>query len=119
MVKDVINNTKKNLNKGNIKNIKDVYSSDYQLVKFSKRMSNFDTEIKSFLKDNMYNHMNVIKRTKKGEKIIKLLFNKIIKKPSRFIKKNTLKYQTKERSICDFIAGMTDRYAINLYNSLK
>jgi len=119
MVKDVINNTKKNLHKGNIKNIKDVYSSDYQLVKFSKRMSNFDTEIKSFLKDNMYNHMNVIKRTKKGEKIIKLLFNKIIKKPSRFIKKNTLKYQTKERSICDFIAGMTDRYAINLYNSLK
>ncbi len=119
MVKDVIKNTKKNLYKESVKNIKDVYRSDYQLVNFSEKISNFDTEIKSFLKDNMYNHANIIKRTKKGEKIIKLLFNKIKKKPLRFVKKNTLKNQTKERSICDFIAGMTDRYAINLYNSLK
>ena len=52
-------------------------------------------------------------------KIIKLLFSRINKYPQKFIKRNTLKMYSKERSICDFIAGMTDRYAINLYNSLK
>ena len=34
-------------------------------------------------------------------------------------KKTIYKKNNFERNICDFIAGMTDRYAINLYNSLK
>ncbi len=54
----------------------------------------------------------------KGKKIIKVLFQKIKKKPSKFIKKSTYQRNNIERNICDFIAGMTDRYAINLYNSL-
>ena len=37
----------------------------------------------------------------------------------KFIKRNTLKMYSKERSICDFIAGMTDRFAIDLYNKSK
>ena len=67
----------------------------------------------------MYQHKIVLKKTKNGEKIIKSLFNLIRRKSLKFIKKSTLKNQSKERSVCDFIAGMTDRYAINLYNSLK
>ena len=119
MVKDVIMNTKKNLKKYKIKNIKDVYRSKIQLVNFSKKMIDFDIEVKSFLRQNMYFHKDVLDKTKKGKKIIKMLFYKINKKPFKFIKKANLKKQTKERVICDFIAGMTDRYAINLYRSLK
>ena len=119
MVKDVIINTKKNLKKEKIKNIKDVYKADFQLVTFSDEMTDFDMGIKSFLRENMYYNKKVLKKTKKGEKIIKLLFSRINKYPLKFIKRNTLKMYSKERSICDFIAGMTDRYAINLYNSLK
>ena len=119
MVKDVIMNTKKNLKKYKIKNIKDVYRSKIQLVNFSKKMIDFDIEVKSFLRQNMYFHKDVLDKTKKGKKIIKKLFYKINKKPFKFIKKANLKKQTKERVICDFIAGMTDRYAINLYRSLK
>ena len=47
------------------------------------------------------------------------LFLKIKKNPLKFIKKSIFKKNNFERSICDYIAGMTDRYAINLYNSLK
>lgn len=119
MVKDVIVNTKKNLKKEKIKNIKDVYKSDMQLVTFSEQMIDFDMGIKSFLRENMYFNKKVLNRTREGEKIIKLLFSRIKKQPLKFIKRNTLKMYSKERSICDFIAGMTDRYAINLYNSLK
>ena len=54
-----------------------------------------------------------------GKKIIKYLFLKIKKNPSKFIKKSIYKKNNFERNICDFIAGMTDRYAINLYNSFK
>ena len=48
------------------------------------------------------------------------MFAKIKKNPKKYIKKNLIKKsQNKERVVCDFIAGMTDRYAINLFNSLK
>ena len=119
MVKDVIINTKNNLKKEKIKNIKDVYKIDMQLVTFSEEMTDFDMSIKSFLRENMYYNKKILNKTRKGEKIIKLLFSRINKHPLKFIKRNTLKMYSKERSICDFIAGMTDRYAINLYNSLK
>jgi len=119
MVKDVVNNTKKNLKQEKIKNIQDVYKSKIQLVNFSEKMLDFDFKIKFFLKENMYQHKTVLKKTKNGKKIIKLLFNLISSRPLKFIKKSTLKNQLKERSVCDFIAGMTDRYAISLYNSLK
>ncbi len=119
MVKDVILNTKKNLKKEKIINIKNIYKSNKQLVSFSEKMISFDVSIKTFLRNNMYYSQKVLNKTKKGEKIIKLLFTRINKQPLKFIKKNTLKMYSKERCICDFIAGMTDRYAINLYNSLK
>ena len=67
----------------------------------------------------MYLSENVLKKTNRGKKIIKFLFLKIKKNPSKFIKKSVYQRNNIERNICDFIAGMTDRYAINLYNSLK
>ena len=66
----------------------------------------------------MYYRQDVIKKTNRGKKIIKNLFSKIKKNPKKFIviEKETTQI---ERSICDFIAGMTDRYAIKLNNKIK
>ncbi len=119
MVKDVILNTKKNLKIYNIKNIKDVYRSKYPLVSFSKNMSLFDISVKNFLKKNMYYHKNVIHKTNLGKKIITKLFLVIKKNPKKFIKNYKYKKTNNYRVTCDFIAGMTDRYAINLYNKIK
>ena len=119
MVKDVILNTNKNLKKNNIKNIKDVYKSKYPLVSFSNKMKVFDKSVKSFLKKNMYYHKNVIHKTNLGKKIVKKLFFKIKKNPKKFVKNHNIKKINNDRLICDFIAGMTDRYAINLYNKIK
>jgi len=119
MVNDIILNTKKNIKKNKINSIKDIYNSKNLLVSFSKEMQLFDTSIKHFLKERMYFSKNVLKKTNNGKKIIKVLFLKIKKNPSKFIKKSLYQKKNIERSVCDFIAGMTDRYAINLYNSLK
>ena len=108
MVKDIIINTKKNIQYVKPKNINDIYKSKVQFVNFSSKMSNFDLSIKLFLKSKMYNHKNVLKRTQKGRKIVKFLFLKIRKNPNKFIKKNLLLNISKERLVCDFIAGMTD-----------
>ena len=119
MVNDIIVNTKKIIKTKKIKSIKDVYSQKNLVVTFSKEMNLFDISIKSFLKERMYFSKNVLKKTNTGKKIIKFLFLKIKKNPSKFIKKSIYQKNYFERNICDFVAGMTDRYAINLYNSLK
>ena len=119
MVNDIILNTKKNIKNKKINSLDDIYRSKNLIVSFSKEMQLFDTSIKSFLKERMYLSKNVLKKTNNGKRVIKVLFAKINKNPSKFIKKSLYQKNNIERNICDFIAGMTDRYAINLYNSLR
>jgi dGTP triphosphohydrolase len=47
------------------------------------------------------------------------LFSFIKKNPKKYVDIKKYKYLSLERIICDYIAGMTDRYAINLYNKIK
>ena len=61
----------------------------------------------------------VIINTNKGKRIIKALFNYLSQKPKKYINGEILKRELKERAIADFIAGMTDRYAINLHKKIK
>ncbi len=119
MVKDIINNTKIILKKKKLKTIKDVYKTKTPIVCFSERMNKFDISVKSFLKEHMYLSKNVLQKANSGKKIIKELFLYIMKNPKKFLKiKNKDNYNL-ERNISDFIAGMTDRYAINLHKELK
>tara|TARA_B100000886_G_scaffold336130_1_gene294342 strand:+ start:608 stop:790 length:183 start_codon:yes stop_codon:yes gene_type:complete len=60
----------------------------------------------------------VLNKNNKGKLIIKRLFGKICKKPTKFISKEHL-FKNEYRAVSDFISGMTDRYAINLYNDIK
>ena len=119
MVKDIIINTKKNIKINKIKKQKDFLKSKYPIVCFSKKMKLFDLEIKQFLKRKMYLHKDVKKRTDYGKKIVKSLFLKIKRNPDKYLNKSLNKQNKIERSVCDFIAGMTDRYAINLNNKIK
>jgi dGTPase len=82
-------------------------------------MKEADSQIKFFLNDKMYNNKYVLKKTNEGKKIIKNLFNKLNKNPKKYIRKDLLKTGIKERVIADFIAGMTDRFAINLNRNFK
>ena len=119
MVKDIIINTKKNIKKNNIRNIIDVYKSSQPIVYFSKRMNLFDINIKKFLKKRMYYNRSVLKKTNYGKKVIKGLFLKIKKNPKKYLNIKNIRKSDIDRSICDFIAGMTDRFAIDLYNKSK
>ena len=119
MVIDVIDTTKENLKKSNPQTINDIYKKKTPIVDFSDKMKIIDRQIKTFLKHNMYNHRNVILNTNKGKNIIKDLFKYLLKNHKEHINKQLFKYDKKERVIADFIAGMTDRYAINLHNKIR
>ena len=119
MVRDVIKTTKNNIKLNNIINLRDVYYFKKNIVCFSNNMKNFDLKIKSFLKQKMYFHKSVNTKTNYGRKIIKNLFLLIKKNPKKYINIKKYKNSSSERVICDYIAGMTDRYAINLYKKIK
>ena len=119
MVKDIIENTKKNIKHNKLKSLKNVLSTSSTIVCFSPNMNLFDLSIKEFLREKMYYSKDVLKKTNQGKKIIKFLFLQIMKNPKKFINLHNQNKENIERCVCDFIAGMTDRYAINLYKKIK
>ena len=118
MIKDLINNTKNNLRNYKIKSFKDISKTNFPMVDFSYKLKKSEKEIRYFLKTKMYNNKKVLSKNNKGKSIIKKLFNKINLNPRKFISRDQLSID-KNRAIADYISGMTDRYAINLYNSIK
>ena len=60
-----------------------------------------------------------IQKNKSRKKIIKKLFLYVNKNPKKFFLTKNLNKKSKNRIVCDFIAGMTDRYAIELYKKIK
>ena len=77
-------------------------------------------ELKQFLRNSLYKHERVVKMTDNAKKIIKDLFFHFMNDPSllpKSYKKNS--DDDFSRSIADYLAGMTDRYAISIHKELK
>lgn len=119
MVTDLILHTKKKIKKLKIKTIEDVYKSSDFLVSFSPQLISANNQIREFLRLNMYENKSVKKMTNKAEIIIKNLYIYLIKNNKKFILPDLKKKWGLERSVSDFIAGMTDKFAIDLYNKIK
>ena len=85
----------------------------------SEKMNENSLSIKDFLFDNVYNHKSLMIKRKKAEQTIIKLFNyykiNYNKLPEDWKKNKTT---NEERNICDYISGMTDRFALNLHNSI-
>ena len=118
MVQDVIKNSIKNLKKNNINTKKDVQMYKDKVINFSNKFLSIEKEVKNFLKLNMYKNKTVQLKNNQGKKIVENLFKIIEKKPKKFIVNKFIE-NNKYRAISDYISGMTDRYAIQLYKSYK
>jgi len=118
MVKDLIKNSLTNFKFNKINKLSDVYKSENKLVCFSPNYENTVNEIRYFLKTKMYKNNKVLKKNNEGKRIIEKLFKAISRNPRKFLTFSSIKH-SKYRSIADYISGMTDRFAINIYKSLK
>ena len=118
MVKNLIKTTILNLKKKNITNINDIYNCPDQIVDFSNDYKQIIQEIRFFLREKMYKNKKVILKNNQGKKVIKRIYYHINRRPRHFLAPNLMK-NNKERAIADYISGMTDRYALNIYKSIK
>ena len=119
MISDIYYNTKKNLQKFEINSYESIRNHSNFLVSMSKKMNDNSLSIKDFLFENVYNNNSLMIKRKKAEEIIIKLFDyykiNYDKLPKDWKK---IKSTNEERNICDYISGMTDRFALNLYNSI-
>lgn len=125
MVLDVIENSKKNISQNNIKNSQDVRNLKKSLVGFSEGIEKAHQELKKFLMKNMYRHQKVNNMTFDAKNIISKLFDYYTNNENEFLAKIdinlTLKNISKKQMailVCDYIAGMTDRFAIKEFKKL-
>jgi dGTPase len=115
MVSDVTFELQLNILTANVKTVEDVRALENPIVKFSADMELSNLALKQFLYQNMYRHYRVNRMTQKAIKVVQDLFNFFMRCPDCLPLdwQNTHKNATnRPRVICDFIAGMTDRFAL-------
>lgn len=120
LVTDLVSQILKNIKKFNIRTTEDVKNCETAIASFGSKMEEKNSELKKFLYKNLYKHHRVVRMELKAENIIKELFSTYIDRPVVLPPKvqQEMEQETKERVICDYIAGMTDRYAISEYKKL-
>lgn len=119
-VTDLLNATEKNINKLKIKSAQDIKDKSIKIASFSKEMRDLRKPLREFLVDKLYSHYRVIRMSSKAKRFIQELFQLYINSPEQLPPQVKEKVDTdgKERAVCDYIAGMTDRYALDEYKKL-
>ena len=110
LVCDLIETTAGNIARQSPRDLAEVRLSA-PLVAFSDELSQAQREMKRFLRRNLYQHFQVLRMTRKAARIVSDLFSAFASDP-RLLPPQYLAADDQPRRIADYIAGMTDRYAI-------
>ena len=117
MINDIFKNTSNKINNKN-RSIKDIKNDKHFVVSYSDHMLNNCNMIKEFLNTFVYNHNKLINKRNHSRNVVNKLFKYFKKNNDKLPNDWTSKDIEIERLICDYISGMTDRYAINLYKDI-
>jgi len=121
LVVDVCSQTQKNIDLIQPATIDQVRNAGV-LVSFSHKIHKQQAELKRFLRKNLYQHYQVNRMSAKANRIITELFEAFMSDvglmPDEFQNRAVSSDQERALSVSDYIAGMTDRYAIKEYQRL-
>jgi len=119
-VSDLINETTRRLGKYHINSLEDVRNFEEGLLSFSQEMKKKNSQLKMFLFDNMYRHYRMIRMADKAKRITRQLFDVYLNDVDQLppTTRSRVREGNRMQAICDYIAGMTDRYALLEYKKL-
>jgi dGTPase len=125
MVTDVLDQTKRNLTRLNPESVEEIRHASQATVSFSPQMAEHVELLREFLHAKMYRHSRINRICAKARQIVQDLFAFFMKEPSClpstwFEMVEACKDDDigKARIIADYIAGMTDRFAVNEHRKL-
>lgn len=120
LVNDLAQNTEHLLQRNKIQSLQTIYDHPEQLAQFSDPVLKMASELKDFLYQQFYNAPDVMKYNEEGKQVIKKLFQNFYNDPEKLPQKyqEELAYQEKHIVVKDYIAGMTDSFALQIYSQL-
>ena len=127
-IKDLLEYSSQNLKNKNFASSKDVkrYNANNPkrpVVGFSPSMIRERDDLQSLLHAKLYLHYRVVRMTDKARRIIRDLFEVYVKNPNQlpysiYPRSEKVNQKTKYRIICNYIASMTDRFALDEHKKL-
>ena len=127
MVVDLIDTSRNKIESAGLESLQDVHNQSQPLMSFSDEMAALNLELKQFLRENLYQHYRVHRMSRKAFDILTALFeafmNDIKILPPEALEQCRIMQQESgdegiARGVADYIAGMTDRYAIIEYERI-
>jgi dGTPase len=120
LVLDLCEETLKRLAAAHIANVADVRRAPQALVGFSPAMGRKNAELKLFLLEHLYRHYRVIRMAEKARRIVRDLFKVYADSPKQMPPSFSVRIPNEgaPRVVCDYIAGMTDRFALEEHRKL-
>ncbi|WDM85755.1 deoxyguanosinetriphosphate triphosphohydrolase [Ehrlichia sp. JZT12] len=123
MIGDIVLQVTNNIKKYNISSQNDIRKLDKVFVSFSSEMNQYKVNLQNFLRAKLYNHYKVKRVKNKVKRMIKELFQVFYDDPQILpadwgIRAVNADLIDKSTVICDFISGMTDRFAIQEHRKI-
>lgn len=120
LILDLVGQSRRNIEQAGIDTIEDVRNLPLRIVSFSEDISRKNKQLKRFLYSHLYRHYKVERMRVKAERFLTQLFETYCQNPTLLPTGYQAKYadMSVEKVICDYLAGMTDRYAQDEYKRL-
>ncbi len=119
-VTDLIQSIDRMIRRSGVRSVEELQKLPYNVVGFSEDMHRRNRELKDFLYHNLYNHYRVVRMAVKAERILESLFKAYAEEPTILPEhfQEDIEQGGLEETVCYYIAGMTDRFAIDEYQKL-
>ncbi len=122
LIRDIINATEENLSGRQYDSPEEIVSADKPTGAFSPRVRRLKSQFNEFLYSRFYTHHKILRMQFKAGRLLKDLFDEYVRRPlqlppnvqRRIAEENN----SLERIVCDYIAGMTDRFALDEHRKL-
>jgi dGTPase len=119
-VRDLIGTSQANIGAAGVESVDDVRRAGRRLVAYSPEMAARVRELKEFLFRKMYRHYRVVRMGDKAGRLLRDLFESYVAEPRQLPPhfQGQLERDGVHRVVCDYIAGMTDRFAVDEHQKL-
>ncbi len=121
-IRDLVQATEDRLEKGGFESFDQIMNADSLVATVSDEMQKWKEDLNQFLHTRFYTHHKIMRMQYKAYRLLKDLFEEYVKRPSQLPpgvqKRINREPDGLDRVICDYIAGMTDRFALDEHRKL-
>ncbi len=116
-VRDVVTNSARSIRDANVRSADDVRKQQMPLIRYSDELLEANRALRKFLYANVYYHPRVAEVNQRACEMLRKVFESYLIDPGELGETATKRIEQEglERTICDYIAGMTDRYLMEEY----